>query len=293
MIKVTLFLMSEKGLKVLESVIENNLFHLIDKVVINTDKSVINDYSDDLKKLCEENNLKCCFLYDLTTIESQYSIAISWRWLIKESNSKLIVLHDSLLPKYRGFSPLVNSLINGEKYIGVTALFASKEYDKGPIIYQEKREIEYPITIKEAIEHISLLYSELVLKILKTLSSNLTLNSQEQNEKMASYSLWRDENDYCISWEKSAEYISRFVDAVGFPYKGSKTKINGKIVIIYRVSIVEDLVVENRDVGKIIFFMDEKPVVVCGSGLIKIEEAIFEETGESIFPLKKFRIRFD
>lgn len=293
MIKVTLFLMSEKGLKVLESVIENSLFHLIDKVVINTDKSVINDYSDDLKKLCEQNNLKCCFLSDLTTIESQYSIAISWRWLIKESNSKLIVLHDSLLPKYRGFSPLVNSLINGEKYIGVTALFASKEYDKGPIIYQEKREIEYPITIKEAIEHISLLYSELVLKILKTLSSNLTLNSQEQNEKMSSYSLWRDENDYYISWEKSAEYISRFVDAVGFPYKGSKSKINGKIVIIYRVSIVEDLVVENRDVGKIIFFMDEKPVVVCGSGLIKIEEAIFEETGESIFPLKKFRIRFD
>jgi methionyl-tRNA formyltransferase len=293
MIKVTLFLMSEKGLKVLESVVENRLSNLIDKVVINTDKSVINDYSDDLKKLCEENNLKCCFLSDLTTIESQYSIAISWRWLIKESNSKLIVLHDSLLPKYRGFSPLVNSLINGEKYIGVTALFASKEYDKGPIIYQEKREIEYPITIKEAIEHVSLLYSELVLKILKALSSNLSLNSQEQNEKMASYSLWRDENDYNISWEKSAEYISRFVDAVGFPYKGSKTKINGKIVIIQRVSIVEDLVVENRDLGKIIFFMDEKPVVVCGSGLIKIEEAIFEETGESIFPLKKFRIRFD
>jgi methionyl-tRNA formyltransferase len=54
---------------------------------------------------------------------SDFNIAISWRWMLKVSN--LIVIHDSLLPKYRGFSPLVNMLINGEDTLGVTVLFAT------------------------------------------------------------------------------------------------------------------------------------------------------------------------
>ena len=290
--KVTLFLMSEKGLIVLKSIIENNLIYLIDRVVLNTDKAIINDFSEELKNICIKNEIKYLYFSDLDSIDSQYSIAISWRWLIKETNSKLIVLHDSLLPKYRGFAPLVNSLINQEKCIGVTALFASKEYDKGEIIYQGKSEVNYPITIQEAINVVSLIYSELVLKILNNLAKNLPLESYKQNENLASYSLWRDDNDYYINWERSAEYISRFVDAVGFPYVGAKSKINEKTIIIEKVAVVNDLVIENRDVGKIIFLDNTKPLVVCGEGLIKIESAIYEETGESIFPLKKFRIKF-
>ena len=49
------------------------------------------------------------------------------------------------MPKYRGFAPLVNSLVNGEKIIGVTALFASEEYDNGDIIMQSSVDITYPI----------------------------------------------------------------------------------------------------------------------------------------------------
>ena len=44
--------------------------------------------------------------------------------MIKNSEN-LIVFHDSLLPKYRGFAPLVSQLINGEEYLGVTAIFTN------------------------------------------------------------------------------------------------------------------------------------------------------------------------
>ena len=86
-----------------------------------------------------------------------YQLAIGWRWLISGTEN-LIVLHDSLLPKYRGFAPLVNSLINGEQEIGVTAIWAGPEFDAGEIIFQEKAGICYPIKIQEAIEIVSGLY---------------------------------------------------------------------------------------------------------------------------------------
>ncbi|GJM73208.1 hypothetical protein HMSSN036_54240 [Paenibacillus macerans] len=44
-----------------------------------------------------------------------------------------------------------------------------------------------------------------------------------QNEKEASYSLWRDEEDYLIDWSMDSEYVHRFIDATGFPYKGAAT----------------------------------------------------------------------
>ena len=115
-----------------------------------------------------------------------------------------------------------------------------------------------------------------------------------QFEKIASYSLWRDEEDYFIDWQKSSEYISRFVDAVGSPYADAKSYFNGEIIKIVSASPVSDVKIEDREsnIGKVIFIFDGAPVVVCGEGLILINEAT-TLTGESIFPLKKFRSRFN
>jgi len=290
--KATLFLMTEKGCHVLQTIVANDLGSMIDLVVINTDTAVANDFSTEIKELAHKNNIPCQFSSDVTEIQSDYSIAVSWRWLIKESQSQLIVLHDSYLPRYRGFAPLVNSLINGESEIGVTALFASEEYDKGAIINQDKIAISYPIKIQETIEKVAAIYNALVLDILQKIKNNEDLRAKPQSEELASYSLWRDEEDYFIDWNQSAETIARFVDAVGFPYTGAKTKMADEVVVINSVSLHDDVTIENRHVGKVIFLKGEKPVVVCKSGLLVIEDAVYPDTNQSIFPLKKFRIKF-
>ena len=136
--KISMFLMTNKGYQVLKSVVKNNFIQSIDKVIIGIDKSVINDYSSEIKELCEEHKLTYYLSNEKFKINSPYALAVSWRWIINTENFKLIVLHDSLLPKYRGFAPLVNSLINKEEFIGVTALFASDEYDNGSIIIQNQ-----------------------------------------------------------------------------------------------------------------------------------------------------------
>jgi methionyl-tRNA formyltransferase len=284
--------MTKKGYYVLNSLISNGFVKFIDKVIVGLDKAVLDDYSNEIIELCFKHNIIYVFYSDQFQIKSSFTVAISWRWMIDINNTKLVVLHDSLLPKYRGFSPLVNSLINGEEKVGVTALFATDEYDKGDIILQKQIKVTYPIKISVAIETISLLYSEIILELFNLFKEQKELKFYSQNEDLASYSLWRDYYDYFINWNSSSENIKLLIDAVGFPYQGARLNLEKEIVIVNDASLVKDLKIEIRDVGKVIFFEYDRPVVVCGKGLLRIEDAVFEKTNESIFPLKKFRVKF-
>lgn len=290
--KVSLFLMTFKGYQVLKTIISANLINSIDVVIVGLDKSVENDYSSEIISLCKEFDVDFYYSNDKFKIDATYAIAVSWRWIIQLEKTSLIVLHDSILPKYRGFAPLVNALINKEKSIGVTAIFASDNYDTGPIISQRQIPLLFPIKINEAIESISLLYNEIIIEILKKIDENISLNPLEQNEDEATYSLWLDSEDYFINWNDSAEKIERFINAVGFPYQGAKCLLNDAIVVIKSAVEITDVKIENRVVGKVIFTVNNNPVIVCGKGLLRIDQAEFETTKKNALPLNKFRTRF-
>ena len=182
--------------------------------------------------------------------------------------------------------------INKESKIGLSAIFASQEYDKGAIIDQSSTEINYPIKISEAIELISQDYKKIIVKIFNTLNNGKELIAVKQNEALASYSLWRDENDYFIDWEKDSNDILNFINSVSSPYKGAAAYINSfQKIRILEAKIEDDLRIENRDVGKVIFIKNKFPVIVCGTGLIKLTKIIDDETHESLIPLKNFRVR--
>lgn len=273
MIKVAFYIMNQKGLYVLSKFISKYGSEGISYVVSDKDKNLANDPFDLIKNLSIENKI-IFFSREVldTKIEKRfegYKFSIGWRWLI--NSKKLVVFHDSLLPKYRGFAPLVNSLINGEKKGGVTALFANSKYDEGNIIAQKSIEFTYPLKIEDAINKIKPLYSDLVCEIYEMLIAGEPIRNTVQNHPQATYSLWLDQEDYFINWKWSATKIKRFVDAVGFPYDGAKAKINTDVVIFTDVEVVEDVYIEHRTrhLGKVIF-IDEFPVVVCATGLLKV-----------------------
>src|SRR5438477_626426 len=114
----------------------------INSVVSYADKKVKNDPCNETIKFCGEKNICFCLKENYTADPNVFRILIGWQWLVI-ADGKTIVLHDSLLPRYRGFAPLVNSLINGEKEIGVSAFISTEGYDEGPLIRQEKINIEY------------------------------------------------------------------------------------------------------------------------------------------------------
>lgn len=286
-----LFLMGKKGLSCLEAALYISKSTL-KRVVFATDKSVENDYSDAIISLCITHNIpyenKNDFNYKELR-EVDYFIAISWRWLINEDVNKLIVLHDSILPKYRGFNPLVSALINEEKEIGVTAIFANKEFDRGDIIDFKKTNISYPIKIEEAIDKISICYQELLIEVIKKIQNN-TINPIQQKEEDATYSLWRDEEDYFINWKLDSNTIERTINALGFPYGGARTILDERIIVLDEIKSMSDVTIENRTPGKILFLDNNQPTIVCGRGLIKIEKAHYLDNNEIVI-FNKFRTR--
>ena len=288
--KISLFLMGEKGLAVLEAIVKNEMTKSIDCVVSENDANTLDKSNEEIREICQSFNIQYHNRKENFEITTEYVIAIAWRWLIKAKKSKIIVLHDSLLPKYRGFAPLVNMLIHREPYIGVTAFYASDEFDKGNIIDQESVRIEYPIRIAEAIHLISPLYVSVSISIIERIIKHQILSSSPQNEAEATYSLWRDEEDYNIDWNGSAEEIQQFVYSTGYPYKGACSHINGNIVRILDCEPLPDVHIINRDVGKVLFYQEGHPVVVCRKGLLKIVEMKNDNDDRVI--LSKTRVRF-
>lgn len=294
--KIGFYVLGKKGYISLIRFIEVFGIDLIAFVISARDTGIENDWFSDLAELCSRYGVEFRSKGDEGNGPlpvTDFSFAIGWRWLINEE-SKLIIFHDSLLPKYRGFAPLVNMLVDGRDEIGVTALFASEEYDKGEIIYQEKKRISYPIKISEAIDEVIPLYSKMVVNVTREILTRGALNSIQQNEHEATYSVWRDERDYFIDWGADARDIQRFVDALGTPYRGAASFLNNEIVRIFDVDPVQDVVIENRKacLGKTIFVNDGYPVVVCGSGLLKITD-FRSENGESLIGRIQFRSRFE
>lgn len=264
---------------------------MIAAVIASRDGAVAEDCYEDIRDFCDRNGIAFFDRRASYRVTTDYALAVSWRWLINVESSRLIVFHDSLLPRYRGFNPLVTALINGDSKIGVTALFATQDYDKGDIIAQSATAIDYPTTIAEAIDKIQENYVSLGLQIADALDRESSFSAYPQSEDDASYSLWRDDEDYFIDWSESSVTIKRTIDALGFPYKGAASVLDGKVVRIIRAESLDDVRIENRTHGKVIFIRDSKPVVVCGNGLIRIDE-LRDDQGEVLLPLAKFRMRF-
>lgn len=285
--------MTEKGFRVLQYMIK---FHrgLIGIVFIGRDKNLIDDYSDKIESLCREHDIPLKNASEFRELETNFALAFSWRWLLKVPEERLIVFHDSLLPKYRGFAPLVNSLIAGERQIGVTALFGARNYDQGNIICQFGCEITYPITIHDAIALNMNNYFLCIDFVAEKIYEGSHIIGRPQDEKLASFSIWRNENDYSIDWDLPSSDIRRFIDAVGFPYSGASCVVGGRRLRVFSATEVPDVDVVLRHTGKVLFLDEGRAVVICGSGLLRIDSARWEDgtSGEPFYPLKGFRLRF-
>lgn len=287
---ITLYVMSQKGLGVVKALTEQKLLDASDLLVIGRDKNVLDDYADKIIDHCKKHKLKFEERKDHKKASSTYTMAISWRWMLPPTKG-LIILHDSLLPKYRGFLPLVSAIMNSEKTVGVTALFANDYYDSGDIIAQAETNIEHPIRIQDLINLIEKNYQELSIDIVQKIKENKIIEGKAQDHSQATYSLWRDQEDYRIDWSQSAEDIQRFIFAVGAPYQGASSLIENNIVRIFDAELFPDKEIINRDPGKVIFLEQKNPVVVCGNGLLKLT-SIQDNFGNSLLPLSSFRTRF-
>ena len=222
--------------------------------------------------------------------EADLIFVVGYNRIIKEIKPNMIVFHDSRLPKYRGWSPTVSQLINNESYLGVSAFFPTKGFDEGNIIKTRITTIHYPIKIRLAYDLVIKMYSDVANEIIKEYNDTGFIPSTTQTGD-PSYCLWRDERDYRIDWKSSAEEIKRFVDALGYPYQGALTFLEGLLVKVNEVQVIKGIDLEYGQPGKVFNNKNNQPVVVCGSGMVKLLD--YESiSGKKNF-LSRLRVRFE
>lgn len=147
-------------------------------------------------------------------------------------NNDAYNLHGSLLPKYRGRSPLNWAVLHGETKAGVTLHKMVKKADRGEMIDQQSFDIldeDNIKTLQPKMENAGIVLLKRVLpEILKG-----TAKSYVQDESQASYFGGRKPQDGQIHWDKSAFEIHNLVRAVTDPFPGAFTFCNGKKIIVW------------------------------------------------------------
>ncbi|WGS22834.1 MULTISPECIES: formyltransferase family protein [unclassified Bradyrhizobium] len=216
---------------------------------------------------------------------------VGWQYLLPAITASTVVFHDSLLPRYRGFAPTVTALIKGDREIGVTALHPTETVDAGPIYAQRVLPISYPLKIRDALELQADLMTKIAVELVGKWRSG-QLSATPQREDQATYSIWRDDADYEIDWSSDAETIQRFVNAVGYPYAGARTTVGGtETVRISDVTIVPDMTFEIRTAGKIWRLDKGSPIVICGTGMLRIDQCRREDGAAFIFDRVRSRLQ--
>ena len=173
-------------------------------------------------------------------------------------------VHPSLLPKYRGPNPYIQTILHGEKYSGVSIHLMNEKFDSGPILKQAKVEILDSDTSKDLKEKTVLSARSLVSELIGDLD-NRVLTPVVQNEKFATYYPNISGEERMLDFEiQSSDDISRTIRAL-HPFLPCYITHNDKFLIVnpYKFTILQGL--NNEKPGSIIAKNSEKAslTIVC------------------------------
>lgn len=221
----------------------------LEKIILNFNVVFVltDSNSKGILSLCEKNkiphfkgNPRNSKGYDfIKNIEVDIIVSINYLFLIEKDiiqHSKQLTfnIHGSLLPKYRGRTPHVWSIINNEKETGITAHVIDEGCDTGDIISQIKIPINEIETGAEILNKFKLEYYNLILGIFKQLNSG-KLELIKQDEQLATYFGKRTPEDGRINWNWQKDRIKNWVRAQAYPYPGAFSYVNNQKLIIDKV----------------------------------------------------------
>jgi len=153
-------------------------------------------------------------------------------------------LHPSLLPEYRGPSPVVSAILDGKTSTGVTLMQMDEGLDTGPIIDQEKLKLNITGSAEEFTEKLFAMGGELLIKNLPNLiNGNMIL--RQQTNSLATTTKLVKKSDGLINWKDTAEHIIRMERAYR-NWPGIYTKWKNKTIKILEIkNIKSDQVYES------------------------------------------------
>ncbi|MEX2006781.1 MAG: methionyl-tRNA formyltransferase [Candidatus Saccharimonadales bacterium] len=200
---------------------------------------------------------------DLAKLRPTHGVLVAYGQIIPDSILKLfrggiINLHPSLLPKYRGPSPIEAAILNGDKQTGLSLMRLTAGMDEGPVYYQSVLKLKGSENRLELSKKMAKMGADRLIERLPQIIDG-RLKPVPQDNSKATYTPLLKKEDGAVNFSQPAEVIERQIRAyLGWPR--SRATIFGKEVVITKASLVKD-----RTTGL---------VIQCNPGLLQIEELI-------------------
>jgi methionyl-tRNA formyltransferase len=182
-------------------------------------------------------------------------------------------VHFSLLPKYRGASPVQWALLSGEEKTGITIFELNEKMDEGDILSQEEVEILPEENAAELEMRLAQKGAELLVKTIARIDS---ADHRKQDHSRATFAPKLKKEDGRIDWGKNALQIERQVRAFTL-WPSAYTFLGEKRIIVLKGKRIEDKLSPSSSPGEILDLKKEGIEVCCGQRTIYLVQNLQAE----------------
>lgn len=212
----------------------------------------------------------------IKSIDCDILLSVNYLYIVEKDLLQLpkqyaINLHGSLLPKYRGRTPHVWAIINGETEAGVTAHLMTEGVDEGDILEQRIVSISEDDTGADVLSKYQEIYPKLVESILQKAKTS-ELNPISQNESQATYFGKRTPADGRINWDWNKERIRNWIRAQAHPYPGAFAFYQEKQIGIHRADFDNLGFHYEQENGTILAVDNQSLTVKTCNGALRLSE---------------------
>lgn len=172
-----------------------------------------------------------------------------------------INIHASILPKYRGASPIHFAVLNGDEETGVTAMQMDDGLDTGDILHIKRCPVGINDTTERMYEIMAPLGAQTLMETIEMLE-NGQLNPVKQDDSLSSKVGLLTREMSAIDWSKSAFEIHNKIRGL-YSWPGASTTLNGKTLKIHSAVLSEKIA--NNKVGEVVD-SNGRLIVACGDG---------------------------
>ncbi|MBO5353731.1 MAG: methionyl-tRNA formyltransferase [Lachnospiraceae bacterium] len=189
-----------------------------------------------------------------------------------------INVHASLLPKYRGASPIQWAVLNGEEKSGVTIMHMAEEMDAGDIIMTEEIMLAAEETAGSLHDRLAEIGGPLLLSAMDALENGRAPRIR-QNEEEATHVKMLDKTMGNLNFAQPAVVLERWIRGLN-PWPTAYTKLDGKMLKLWKAEVIpaEELTKElkQEQPGTIVAMDKDSFSVKTGEGLLKVKELQLE-----------------
>ncbi|MBL4803827.1 MAG: methionyl-tRNA formyltransferase [Alphaproteobacteria bacterium] len=175
-----------------------------------------------------------------------------------------INIHASLLPRWRGASPIQRAIWEGDAQSGVTIMQMDEGLDTGPEIVKEAIDLDARETAASLHDRLAEMGGRMAVEVIEQLAENGQVTSKQQKNEDATYAHLLKKDDGVVDWNNDAQSIDRQIRALN-PWPGVRATIDGKDFKIILSEPADTADTKNQPVGMV---LDKHGHIQCGDNTV-------------------------